>query len=399
MQPVLENYQHMIERIIISLFVLIVVHSGCKKENPMETPTSDTQAPTVSILFPVNGSEMKTDTTYTIIVDANDNKGVSMVEFYIDNGKVGTSNSSPYQYSWNTSGKVGAHSISAKAADVAGNVDSSAAIVVLVKAGTGTIISTMIHVAGGTFQMGSTEAIDFGASPPHSVTISQFNIDKYEITYEKWAEVYQWAVTHGYTDLTTGQNGYKPIGADNPVTSVNWYSVVKWCNARSEKDGLIPVYYTSNALTTIYRTGELDLAIEAVNWTANGYRLPTEAEWEFAARGGNQTHGYSYSGSDTIDEVAWSSSNSDYTTHSIGTKSPNELGIYDMSGNVWEWCWDWYGEYSNVAQTDPKGARSGFRVLRGGSFGAYFGGSRVAFRNILYPSQRDKYFGFRCVQN
>ena len=258
----------------------------------------------------------------------------------------------------------------------------------------------MVFVQGGTFQMGSNDANDYGASPPHSVTVGSFNIDKYEITYEKWTDVYNWGLTHGYTDLPAGQNGYSPNGTNNPVTSVNRCDILKWCNARSEKDGLTPVYYTSSTLATIYRTGQLDLAPDAMKWTANGYRLPTEAEWEFSARGGNNSQGYTYSGSNTIDNVAWCSNNSGNTTHTVGTKTANELGIYDMSGNVWEWCWDWYGTYSSSTQTDPKGATSGsYSVLRGGSFNYYDGVCRVACRYTFDPYSRYDSGGFRCTRD
>jgi formylglycine-generating enzyme required for sulfatase activity len=263
----------------------------------------------------------------------------------------------------------------------------------------------IVQVTGGTFTMGSNNTNDYGASPSHSVTLGSFSIDKYEITYEKWIQVVTWGATHGYIDLPAGQNGYIPNGINNPVTQVNWYDIIKWCNARSEKDSLIPVYYMDNTQATVYRTGQLDLASDAVKWTANGYSLPTEAEWEFAARGGKNSQGYIYSGSNTIDNVAWYYSNSGMITHTIGTKSSNELGIYDMSGNVAEWCWDWYGTYSSIAQTEPKGATNGTtRVVRGGSFfgngSSDDGGCRVAYRDFrgVIPNYRGNYYGFRCVQ-
>ena len=259
----------------------------------------------------------------------------------------------------------------------------------------------MVIVGGGTFQMGSADANDYGygASPPHTVTLGSFYMDKTEITYEKWSEVYIWGLTHGYTDLPAGQNGYNPVGSNNPVTNVSWYDIVKWCNARSEKDGLTPAYYTSNTLATVYRTGQVDLAAGAVKWTANGFRLPTEAEWEFAARGGTKSQGYTYSGSETIDGVAWYVTNSGNNTHPVSTKGVNELGLYDMSGNVWEWCWDWHDTYGASSQTDPKGPTSGtYRVLRGGSFNYNVNYCRVAVRNGNYPSSLRVYdLGFRCV--
>jgi formylglycine-generating enzyme len=258
---------------------------------------------------------------------------------------------------------------------------------------------SMVVVTGGTFQMGGT----VGASdemPVHSVTIASFYMDKTEITYEKWMDVRDWGLTHGYDDLPTGSNGSNSGGSNNPVTDINWYDILKWCNARSEMDRLTPVYCMDNTLSNSYRTGRLDLASDAVKWTANGYRLPTEAEWEFAAQGGTKSQGYKYSGSNTIDDVAWYFDNSGVNTHPVATKAPNELGLYDMSGNVWEWCWDWYGFYTDSPQTDPKGPTSGtFRVTRGGSFTYTAAGCRLANRDLNYPSHRNAVIGFRCVQH
>jgi len=248
----------------------------------------------------------------------------------------------------------------------------------------------MVSVAGGTFTTGSTP-----------VTITSFKIDKYEVTYALWTDVKNWALTHGYTDLVAGQNGYDPVGSNNPVTNVNWYDIVKWCNARSEKDGLTPVYYTDNTQSTIYRTGQININLDAVKWNVNGCRLPTETEWEFAARGGNSTQGYTYSGSNTVDNVAWYLSNSGSRTHSAGQKSANELGIYDMSGNVWEWCWDWYSSTYPSGTIDPKGPSTSqsYRLLRGGSFDGDENGCRVVDRVYGEGVPSTSYLvGFRCAQ-
>jgi formylglycine-generating enzyme required for sulfatase activity len=260
------------------------------------------------------------------------------------------------------------------------------------------IIPETVPVEGGTFTAGSTP-----------VAISSFKMDKYEVTYELWTEVRNWGLAHGYTDLPAGQNGgsYHPSGkpateSNNPVTKVNWYDVVKWCNARSEKDGLTPVYYTNSTQGTIYRTGQIDINIDAVKWTAKGYRLPTECEWEYAARGGNQTHGYIYSGSNDLDEVAWYEKNSGFSTHQVGQKKANELGIYNMAGNVSEWCWDWHDdEYPSGGTTDPKGPTTtqDFRLLRGNSFIGGELSSRVNDRSSYYPVTRDDDYGFRCVRD
>lgn len=261
--------------------------------------------------------------------------------------------------------------------------------------------SRMVQVEGGTFQMGDSISGWAYELPIHAVTIGTFYIDTTEITFEKWTDVRNWALTHGYTDVPAGRNGFNGT-SNHPVTEVNWYDILKWCNARSEKDGLMPVYYTRSALDTVYRAGQLNLAADAAKWTANGYRLPTEAEWEFAARGGTSTKGYAYSGSNNIDSVAWYYTNSVSNTNPVGTKRPNELGLYDMSGNVWEWCWDWFGAYSALAQTDPKGSSSGYyRVLRGGSFMFFDYKCRVDTRNYDFfsPNHRDYNYGFRCVRD
>ena len=190
---------------------------------------------------------------------------------------------------------------------------------------------------------------------------------------------------------TTASNGSSPgrgAGDNYPMYCVSWYEAVEYCNKRSIREGLTPAYSGSGDYITC-------------DFKANGYRLPTEAEWEWAARGGGKDGMiYEYSGSGGVDAVAWYSGNSGrQMTHPVQTKVANSLGLYDMSGNVFEWCWDWYGGYSSGAQTEPAGASSGsYRIERGGSRSNDAGDTRVAFRAYFAPSRRHDTLSFRLVR-
>jgi formylglycine-generating enzyme required for sulfatase activity len=219
----------------------------------------------------------------------------------------------------------------------------------------------MIFVQGGTFTMGCTseqgDDCEDVEKPVHQATISSFNIGKYEVTQAQWKAI-----------MDHNPSYFK--GDNLPVEQVRWNDIQEFIRRLNAKTG-------------------------------KKYRLPTEAEWEYAARGGNKSGGYKYSGSNDIDTVAWYyDSNSKKTTHAVGTKQANELGIYDMSGNVFEWCSDWYSTYSTAAQRDPKGPKASKvsgHVYRGGGWYGSASNCRVTYRGINSPGSGYHGLGFRLV--
>ena len=222
----------------------------------------------------------------------------------------------------------------------------------------GNVSFRMIRVDGDTFTMGATaeqgsEVAD-SEKPVHLVTLSTYYMGETEVTQELWEAV-------------MGNNPSKFKGSRRPVESVSW----------------------EDCQDFIHRLNEL---------TGNYFRLPTEAEWEYAARGGNKSNGYKYTGSNNPDDVAWYWDNSGEQTHDVATKRANELGLYDMSGNVWEWCQDWYDDYSSSPQTNPTGSSSGSdRVFRGGSWDDVVWCCRVSLRNLNTPENRSNAIGLRLT--
>jgi formylglycine-generating enzyme required for sulfatase activity len=249
-----------------------------------------------------------------------------------------------------------------------------------------TVPANMVRVEGGTFQMGTASGGDNDERPVHTVNIKTFYMGKHEVTQKEWREV-MGTTLRQQRDMADRSWALYGEGDNYPMYYVNWHEAVEYCNKLSIKEGLTPAYRGSGDNITC-------------NWNANGYRLPTEAEWEYAAKGGNGSPGnYTYSGSNSVDAVAWYSTNSGNSTHLVGTKTPNSLGIYDMSGNVWEWCWDWYGNYTSGSQTDPRGPVSGaYRVLRGGGWYNSAAYVRSAIRYCDTPSIRYDGYGFRLVR-
>lgn len=255
----------------------------------------------------------------------------------------------------------------------------------------------MVYVPGGTFTMGDTRGEGYSDElPTHSVTMSPFYIGRYEVTQAEYAQYMQpdnsWTSRYG-------------LGDNYPAYFVSWYSILKYCNLRSLAEGLAPVYTISGS-TNPANWGDVPIsyntAWDAVicNWNANGYRLPTEAEWEYAARGATNNPDYLYSGSNDINAVAWYDGNNDpWGSKPVGTKSPNGISTYDMSGNVFEWCWDWYSAYGGEGQINPTGPLNGpSRLLRGGNWYNLATYCRVSYRYDSDPYSGIVNFGFRLCR-
>jgi formylglycine-generating enzyme required for sulfatase activity len=249
-----------------------------------------------------------------------------------------------------------------------------------------TLIETdLIQVKGGTFKMGSKTSdtsAELDEQKEHSVTLNTFEISKFEVTVWEWKQ---------FIKANKMKMPIKPSWGwqDNyPINGITWNEAIAYCNWLSTKEKLQPCYSKKGPNFVC-------------NFKANGYRLPTEAEWEFAAKGGTNSKGFRYSGSDKLEDVAWHKVNSNGQPHTVGTKLPNELGIYDMSGNVWEWCWDWYNKdfYKLEKVDNPKGPEMGERrTVRGGSWDSKSNYVRPANRISTIPSKTHEFYGFRIAR-
>ena len=237
----------------------------------------------------------------------------------------------------------------------------------------------MVSVTGGEFTMGSTVDTDPPEEKPeHIVTLDSYSIGKYQVTQKEWELVMGVAANISYTK-----------GAYLPVTDVSWNDIVGTSTGSTKSVEIKGITYYENGF--IYQLNEK---------TKEEYRLPTEAEWEYAARGGHKATNpnFTYSGSNTPNEVAWTNENSGRKVQAVGTKKANDLGVFDMSGNVFEWCSDWYGDYTSTPVTNPTGPGTGsYRVNRGGSWGIDATGARVSFRGNDTPSRRNYNYGFRLA--
>ena len=382
------------------------------------------------------GGTLASDLTLSIPVATTSANGyLSSANWTTFNSKIGGSGTAIYVPKFTASGTVGDSSIVSDASgnvgigtaspstklEVAGTVKATAfsgdgaALVNIPAAAVVAAPPGMALISAGSFTMGNSIGDSDITATPMTITVSAFYMDVNLVTSNQWRTIYNWAtLVGGYTFVNAGAGK----AGDHPVQGVDWYDTVKWCNARSEQAGKTPVYYTEAGFTTVYRTGEVTVY---ANWAATGYRLPTEAEFEKAARGG--LSGKRFPWGDTISQklANYFGATSTYTydlgpngynavgtnggsspaTSPVGSFAANGYGLSDMDGNVYQWCWDWYGtplgQPTTNNPTGPAGPSSD-RVLRGGAWYYYASSARCAYRGNITPSFANSVIGFRCVR-
>lgn len=245
----------------------------------------------------------------------------------------------------------------------------------------------LVKAIGGTFRMGDDKSGFINEKPSHQVSISTFMISKFPVTQELWSKVM------GYNPSTFSEK------SDLPVENVSWFDCLLFCNRLSRIEGRESVYIIKNYIDDTGPTELSDNQKQSItaDFSKKGYRLPTEAEWEYAARGGGARKDVKYSGTDNSEWAGWFNKKK---TYPVGKKIVNPLGLFDMSGNVWEWCWDWFDRYQMTLQKDPKGTVSGkYKIIRGGSWKDDENSMRVSNRGKIEPDVRLDDIGFRVVIN
>jgi len=248
----------------------------------------------------------------------------------------------------------------------------------------------LIYIPGGTYFRGTQYVNRFdNERPRHKVTLAPLLIGKTEVKQKLWQDV-------------MGTNPSVRTDANQPVTNVSWYEAIEFCNLLSQRDGLNPCYTINQSFPDANNVSDFDSLRFSVScdWTANGYRLPTEAEWEYAAKSGDSFNTLLYAGSDKIKDVAWYADNSADRVQLCAQKKPNAFGLYDMSGNVFEWCWDYWGAYGKEALDNPTGAKSGaYRIIRGGSWQSDATQCVTTYRGGSAAQEKSKDIGFRIVRS
>jgi formylglycine-generating enzyme required for sulfatase activity len=365
----------------------------------------DVTKPTNAITFPA-ANQTWSNSVITVTGKASDNVGVAAVWYQINNGgwaAAGTTNSFT---NWSIPNLVviaGTNLLQAYAEDAAGNVSVTNAVkfrCILPPAG-------MVLIPAGWFNMGDALDGESDAVPVRSVYVSAFYMDTNLVSYSQWQSVYNWATSQGYGFVNAGAGK----ATNHPVQTVDWYDVVKWCNARSQQAGLVPVYYTDTNFTKVYTNGETDAIY--VNWTNSGYRLPTEAEWEKAARGGLSGQRFPWGNFISETNANYCLGPNDYNpigsiggtspaTSPVGSFAANGYGLYEMAGNVYEWCWDWKAPYSGTNNPQGPGSQPSSdptRVERGGGWDGYAYTCRTANRSDGGPAEGEDDIGFRSVMS